>query len=52
MEHGHTVLPIERILGITAPGNHAAIALLKKLGLKFQWKIDLPGYRAENLLFR
>jgi RimJ/RimL family protein N-acetyltransferase len=52
IEYGRTALRIERIVGITAPGNHAAIALLEKLGLKFQRKIDLPGYRAENLLFR
>lgn len=51
MEHGRNVLGIERIVGITAPGNRASIELLEKLGLKFQRQINLPGFGTESLLF-
>jgi len=52
MEYGRTHLGLARIVGVTAPGNLASIRLLEKLGLKFQRKIDLPGFgAAESLLF-
>jgi RimJ/RimL family protein N-acetyltransferase len=51
MEYGRTTLGIDRIVGVTAPGNLASIRLLEKLGLEFQRKIDLPGYGPESLLF-
>jgi RimJ/RimL family protein N-acetyltransferase len=51
MEYGRATLGLDRIAGVTAPGNFASIGLLEKLGLKFQRKIHLPGYGPESLLF-
>lgn len=51
MEYGRTTLGIDRIVGVTAPGNLASIRLLEKLGLKLQRKIELPGFGPESLLF-
>ena len=51
MEYGRDALGIERIVGITAPGNLASIRLLEKLGLKFQREVHVPGFGSESLLF-
>lgn len=51
MDHGRTALGLSEIVGVTAPENRASIRLLEKLGLKFQRRINLPGYGPENLLF-
>jgi [ribosomal protein S5]-alanine N-acetyltransferase len=51
LDHGRTVLSLEHICGVTAPGNRTSIHLLEKPGLKFQRTIHLPGCGAESLLF-
>ena len=51
LDYGRTALGLTHICGVTAPGNRTSIHLLKKLGLKFQRRIHLPGYGAESLLF-
>jgi RimJ/RimL family protein N-acetyltransferase len=51
MQYGRNVLGLPRIVGVTAPDNRASIHLLKKLGLKLQRRIHLPGYGPESLLF-
>lgn len=41
IEHGRTRLGLKRIVAITSPDNVASIALLEKLGLKFEAMIRL-----------
>lgn len=51
MAHGRAVHGLTRIVGITAPENHASINLLKKLGLRFERMIELPGVEGGTKLF-
>ena len=51
LNYGRTILGIPKICGITAPNNGISISLLKKLGLKLQQRIHVPGYGTESLLF-
>ena len=51
MDYGRTVLGLQKIVGVTAPGNRVSIHLLEKLGMRLQRKIHLPGYGPESLLF-
>jgi RimJ/RimL family protein N-acetyltransferase len=51
MHYGWTTLRLPRIVAITKPTNHASIALLEKLGLRFEKIIALPNDGGENKLF-
>ena len=51
MEHGRTVHRLPRIVGVTAPHNHASARLLEKLGLRYERMVHLPGYSDESRLF-
>ncbi len=49
LEYGHRCLGLQRIVAITAPDNHGSIALLNKIGLRFERRINLPSGREVNL---
>ena len=51
MEYGRNVHGLERIVGMTAPTNQRSIALLEKLGLRFEKMIELPGFSGPSKLF-
>ncbi len=51
LEHGRTVHGLARIVGITAPDNHASARLLEKLGLRFERMVQVPGFGSESRLF-
>ncbi len=51
MHYGWTTLRLQRIVAITKPTNQASIALLEKLGLRFEKIIALPNHGGENKLF-
>jgi RimJ/RimL family protein N-acetyltransferase len=51
MHYGWTKLRLPRIVAITKPTNQASIALLGKLGLRFEKSISLPDHGGENKLF-
>jgi len=42
---------LERIVGITAPDNHASIAVLEKIGLRFERNLRLDDAGAEVKLY-
>ncbi len=49
LEYGHHRLGLERIVAITAPDNHGSMAVLNKIGLRFERKIILTDGREVNL---
>jgi RimJ/RimL family protein N-acetyltransferase len=49
LEYGHRCLGLKRIVAITAPDNHGSMALLNKIGLRFERTITLSQGRAVNL---
>ncbi len=51
MAHGRTVHGLPRIVGATAPHNHASARLLEKLGLRYERMVRLPGYTDDSRLF-
>ncbi len=51
LQYGWTTLRLKRILAITKPHNQASVALLEKLGLRFEKNIVLPDQDCENRLF-
>jgi RimJ/RimL family protein N-acetyltransferase len=51
LHYGWTKLRLPRIVAITKPTNQASIALLEKLGLRFEKSIALPDHGGENKLF-
>jgi RimJ/RimL family protein N-acetyltransferase len=51
MNYGWTTLRLPRIVAITKPTNQTSIALLEKLGLRFEKNIALPDHGGENKLF-
>jgi RimJ/RimL family protein N-acetyltransferase len=51
MYYGWTELRLPRIVAITKPTNQASIALLEKLGLRFEKNIALLNHVGENKLF-
>jgi [ribosomal protein S5]-alanine N-acetyltransferase len=51
LQYGWTTLRVERIVAITKPHNQASIALLEKLGLRFEKMIQLSDHGGENKLF-
>lgn len=51
MEYGKSNFGLKRIVAITSPDNHDSARLLKKLGLKFERMVKLPGDSDEVSLF-
>ena len=51
LAYGHEVLGLKRIVGITAAQNHASIAVLQKIGLRFERVIRLADDGGEVKLF-
>jgi RimJ/RimL family protein N-acetyltransferase len=51
LAHGYRVFQLKRIVGITAPDNHASIAVLQKIGLRFERLIRLGEDGKEVNLF-
>ena len=51
LEDGRKRLELKRILAITASENSASIHLLKKLGIKFERKINMDNERHPTMLF-
>jgi len=51
MMYGQNVMGLKRILAITSPNNEASIALLKKLGFKFERLTRLSDETPEVKLF-
>ena len=51
MTYGRNVVGLRRIVAITSPDNDGSIALLKKLGLKFERLMKLSEDAAEVKLF-
>ncbi|NNF00552.1 MAG: GNAT family N-acetyltransferase [Pyrinomonadaceae bacterium] len=51
LEYGRDQLGLKRIVGITVKDNKASIALLEKIGLKFEKMIDIPEDNEKLMLF-
>jgi RimJ/RimL family protein N-acetyltransferase len=51
LDHGRRVLQLQRIVAITSPDNRGSIAVLEKIGLKFERMIRLSEHSAELKLF-
>jgi RimJ/RimL family protein N-acetyltransferase len=51
LAYGHEVLGLKRIVGITAAENHASIAVLQKIGLRFERVVRLRDDGGEVKLF-
>jgi RimJ/RimL family protein N-acetyltransferase len=51
LAYGEQELKLRRIVAITAPDNHASIAVLERIGLKFERKIKLSEHSSELLMF-
>jgi [ribosomal protein S5]-alanine N-acetyltransferase len=51
LEHSRRVLRLQRIVAITSPDNAASIAVLERIGLKFERMIRLAEHSPELKLF-
>ena len=51
LEYGRRVLGLRRIVAITAPDNHASIAVLQKIGMSFERMVKLSEQGKELKLF-
>jgi RimJ/RimL family protein N-acetyltransferase len=51
LAYGRREFGLQRIVGITDPDNHASIAVLRKIGLRFERDIALDGSGKEVKLF-
>lgn len=51
MRHAREALGIARIVAIAAVDNHGSTNVLKKLGLKYESTIRLPGIDGDSMLF-
>jgi RimJ/RimL family protein N-acetyltransferase len=51
LEHARRVLRLQRIVAISSPDNAASIAVLEKIGLKFERMIRLAEHSPELKLF-
>ncbi|HEY6221088.1 MAG TPA: GNAT family N-acetyltransferase [Candidatus Eisenbacteria bacterium] len=51
LEHGKRALGLKRIVAIVSPANRRSIAILEKIGLKFERKLKLPGEDEEISLY-
>ena len=51
IEYGRTAFGLPRIVAIASPENTNSINVLKKLGLRFEKTIQLPGYNLDGQLY-
>ena len=51
LAYGRREFGLQRIVGITDPDNHASIAVLRKIGLRFERNVALDGSGEEVQLF-
>ncbi len=51
MKYGCDMLGLPRVVGIVSPENTNSISVLKKLGLRFEKMIRLPGYEVDGQLY-
>ena len=51
LAHAYDGLGLRRVVGITAPDNTASMAVLRKLGLKHEGPVVMPGYDIDRELF-
>lgn len=51
IDYGRTVLGLKRIVAITAPDNAGSQNVLRKIGLRHEKTLKLPGYQTDSLLF-
>ncbi len=51
LAYGRRQLHLRRIVAITAPDNHASIAVLEKIGLRFERAIKLSEHSPELMMF-
>ena len=51
LDHARRALRLGRIVAITAPGNSASQAVLKKIGLKAEGVVRLPGNDEDSAYF-
>jgi [ribosomal protein S5]-alanine N-acetyltransferase len=51
LAYGRQQLRLQRIVAITAPDNHGSIAVLEKIGLKFERMIRLSDHSPELKMF-
>ncbi len=51
MNHALTAHRLPRVVAVTAPENFRSMAVLQKIGLRFEKMISLPGYTFESRLF-
>jgi ribosomal-protein-alanine N-acetyltransferase len=51
LQHGRRRLGLKRIVAITAPDNQGSIAVLERIGLKFEGMVRVGGDREELKLF-
>ncbi len=51
LEYGKRALGLKRIVAIVTPSNHRSIAILEKIGLKFERMLKLPGDEEEISLY-
>ena len=51
LHHAQTVMGIPSLAAITAPDNHASMAVLRKIGFTDQGLIQLPGHPGESTYF-
>lgn len=52
LRHGRDMLGLEEVLAIVTPGNERSVALLARLGLRFEREVSLGGDPKPLLLFR
>ena len=51
LRHARETLGIEKLAAITTPGNKASMAVLEKIGMKFERLIQLPGIDGQSTYF-
>jgi RimJ/RimL family protein N-acetyltransferase len=51
LDHAREVIGLPKVVAITTPGNAGSIAVLQKIGLKFEGLIKLPGHEDESSYF-
>jgi [ribosomal protein S5]-alanine N-acetyltransferase len=51
IEYGRSALGIKRIVAITSPDNEGSIRVLRKIGLRFEKMIRMPGSDEDTRLF-
>lgn len=51
LDHAREVIGLAKVVAITTPTNAGSIAVLEKIGLKFERLIQLPGHTGESSYF-